>query len=133
MSHQYPDGAGARKGALPTSKRAADEIEKKGRAKLLRTRCMEWFEAGHQGTADDCASALGEIVFSIRPRITELRQKGLIEPTGQRRDSINGSRAAIMRKARPQLEMPLGANYEAIHGRPIKTHAQAEAEGYTED
>jgi hypothetical protein len=46
-------------------------------------------------TADEAAAKLGESVLSIRPRISELRARGLIAPTGERRRNASGMRAMV--------------------------------------
>lgn len=46
-------------------------------------------------TADECAKRLGESVLSIRPRFSELFQKGIIRDTGRRHRNDSGRRAAV--------------------------------------
>lgn len=93
----YPDQAGWHRDAIATSQEAAHAIESKGRAATLRKRALEWFQAGNEGTADDCAAALGESILAIRPRITELSTHDLLEPTGERRKSAGGRNAMVLR------------------------------------
>lgn len=49
-------------------------------------------------TADEVASLLSLSVLSVRPRITELRNAGLIEKTGQRRKNASGSKTYVWHK-----------------------------------
>lgn len=91
----YPERAGAKENT--TSQEAADGIESKGRAARLRSDVLAWYAAGHRGTADDCAMALGESILAIRPRVTELKQQGKIVRTAERRRSEGGRMAWVMR------------------------------------
>lgn len=78
-----------------TSRDAAKAIAP--RATVLRGRCLEAFRSRGPMTADECAAVLGESVLAIRPRCSELRSEGLIEPTGERRANASGMRAAVWR------------------------------------
>ena len=91
----YPNEAGWHQGSGSTSQDAAEGVEGAGRAELLRSRCHDWFKT-NKGTADECAAALGESILAVRPRCTELRQKGLVAPTGERRRSSGGRMAAVL-------------------------------------
>jgi len=108
---EYPRQAGWKEG--DTSKSAAEAIEGSGRARTLRSavkytlltqqNMCQWINAEFAGagmTADEIAAELGESPFSIRPRITELRKQGLIEPTGERRKSSNGRMSHVWRLVR---------------------------------
>lgn len=86
----YPQTAGSKENT--TSRDAAEAIEKHGRAARLRDDVKRLFAEGFTGTADECAAALGESPLSIRPRVSEIHAKGLIEPTGERRASLAGGR-----------------------------------------
>lgn len=112
MTLRYPNEAGSRSGALDTSREAAEKIEASGLAPSLRTLCLNWFEAGNEGTSDECATALGKSVLAIRPRISELRQAGLIEATKEKRANQSGLRAFVMRAVPKggQLAMFRGAS-----------------------
>lgn len=46
-------------------------------------------------TADEVAKELGESVLSVRPRLSELRNLGLINPTGERRSNQSGKSAKV--------------------------------------
>lgn len=48
-------------------------------------------------TSDEIAGELGESVLSIRPRVTELKQAGQLEDTGERRANRSGRTAAVVR------------------------------------
>lgn len=93
----YPDVAGATEET--TSRSAAKEIEASGRASILRDRCEAWFGAGHRGTADECAAALGETILAVRPRVTELVKQGVLRRTDERRRSDGGRMAAVIESA----------------------------------
>ena len=94
----YPLTAGAKE--YTTSLEAAEQIEKSGRADILRGKVIAWFKAGNTGTADECAAAVHENHLSIRPRFSELHSAGFIEPTGERRKSLAGGRSShVWRKA----------------------------------
>lgn len=96
----YPLTAGAKE--YTTSLEAAEQIEKSGRAEILRMKVLGWFVDGNEGTADECAAALNENHLSIRPRLSELHAAYWIEPTGERRKSLAGGRSAhVWRKVRP--------------------------------
>ena len=66
-------------------------------APLLRRRCLEALNDNGPMTADEIAARLGASVLSIRPRVTELRKEGLIEPTGERRPNRSGRSANVWR------------------------------------
>lgn len=48
-------------------------------------------------TADETATALNLSVLTVRPRLSELRKAGSIEPTGERRKNASGMSAAVWR------------------------------------
>ena len=103
MTDHYPNTAGYT--SPDTSKDAADAIEGSGKAqtlrngvyRVLRVDSRTWPTYAVGLTADEIAAELGESPFSIRPRITELRKRGLIEPTGERRKSSNGRMSHVWR------------------------------------
>lgn len=65
-------------------------------AETLRAQCLECLR--HRSlTADEVASALGESILSCRPRLSELRAKGLIRDTGTRRANRSGKSATVWR------------------------------------
>jgi len=80
---QYPNEAGFKEDT--TSREAAQAIETSGRAATLRENVLELYKSGFEGTADEVAQALDENILSVRPRVSELKTRGLIHPTGERR------------------------------------------------
>lgn len=88
----YPDFPGYKEHT--TSKQAAIEVA--GRAGTLRKLCLNCLKE-RPFTADEIAGILGESVLSIRPRISELRTKGLIEKTKERRLNASGKQAIVWR------------------------------------
>jgi predicted ArsR family transcriptional regulator len=48
-------------------------------------------------TADEVAAALGHTVLTARPRCAELRAKGTIVDSGERRTNASGKRAIVWR------------------------------------
>ena len=75
-----------------TSKAAAEAIS--GRAATLRDRVFAVICASPV-TADEVAERLGETVLAIRPRLSELRKDGRIEPSGERRKNASGISAHV--------------------------------------
>jgi predicted transcriptional regulator len=49
----------------------------------------------NEGTVDEVAEALRENPFSIRPRVTELKNLGLVIDTGQIRQNWSGMDATV--------------------------------------
>lgn len=91
----YADGAGYK--AEGTSRRAAAHVTatlgKRQREVLVVYEC-----AGPAGlTADEAADRLGLHVTVVRPRISELKKKGILEETGQERPTPLGMMADIYR------------------------------------
>lgn len=93
----YPTVAGYKEAT--TSREAAEAIEAAGRAGRLREAVRQWYAAGNQGTADECAGALGETILSIRPRVSELHHRGYLVATGERRLSSAGRSSHVWKKA----------------------------------
>jgi predicted ArsR family transcriptional regulator len=89
---EYPNSPGYKRPG--TSREAAEAI--KPRAAILRERSLAALKHRPM-TADEVAAHLGESVLSIRPRITELHELGLIEQTGERRRNASGRMAAVWR------------------------------------
>lgn len=89
----YPNRAGFK--AEGTSQDAANAIEGSGRAANLRIAVLGFY-ARQNGTADECAEALGESPFSIRPRVSELTKQGRLVKTGERRKSSEGGASAVL-------------------------------------
>ncbi len=80
---RYPQHAGSKTGT--TSREAADRIEASGRAETLRQQCLTALKDGGT-TAKELAAFLQVDLNSLRPRLSELRARGLIEESGVRRD-----------------------------------------------
>lgn len=89
----YPDAPGHQ--AVDTSNAAAHAIAPKlGRLQLMAETMIR--EAGWVGlTADELAERLGMDRWSIQPRTTELKRKGLIRDSGQRRRNSSGKVAIV--------------------------------------
>jgi predicted ArsR family transcriptional regulator len=81
---------------IPVDTRREAHEAAKSRAKTLRQKALEVL-AGLELTADEIAERMGETPFSIRPRITELKSRGLILDTGLRRRNASGERAKVWR------------------------------------
>lgn len=96
--HGYPDRAGYKEAT--TSRDAAAAIDASGRGATLRRRIEAFLTMGGTGTADEIAAVLRESILAVRPRVSELRRLGVIEPTGERRIS-DGGRPAHVWKIRP--------------------------------
>lgn len=92
----YPEAPGFKERG-GTSEEAAAAIE--SHAHTLRGRVWRLFDAGQELTADEIAALLNETVLAVRPRVSELRKSGRIEPTGERRENASGMRAWVWRAA----------------------------------
>lgn len=89
----YPDTPGHRN--VDTSVAAALALAP-GLGRLQRRVQKAIKEAGPQGlTSDELASRLGMERWSVRPRTSELRQKGWIRDSGQRRRNATGRTAIV--------------------------------------
>ena len=95
ITDRYPNAPGYKTNG--PSKDAAESM--RGRASLLRDRVVVAL-AERPMTADECAEALGESVLSIRPRFTELRARGAVVDTGERRQNASGRSATAWAIAR---------------------------------
>ncbi|GAA3901076.1 hypothetical protein GCM10022276_19840 [Sphingomonas limnosediminicola] len=89
----YPDAPGHRH--VETSVAAAEALGTKlGRLQRLAKTAIA--EAGVTGlTADELAARLDMDRWSIQPRTSELRRKGLIRDSGQRRYNATGKSAIV--------------------------------------
>lgn len=89
----YPDSPGHRN--VETSVAAATALGPKlGRLQRMAHEAIR--AAGWQGlTADELAERLGMDRWSIQPRTSELRRKGLIRDGGQRRPNSSGKMAIV--------------------------------------
>jgi hypothetical protein len=90
---RYPDAPGHR--GVDTSIEAAEAIAPDlGRLQQLAAKAIK--AAGERGlTADELAARLGQARWSIQPRTTELRHKGVIVDSGLRRENVTGKRAIV--------------------------------------
>lgn len=89
----YPEIPGAR--PTDTSMAAADSVADE--TPHVRERVLDAVRAaGRAGlTADEAAAELHLTPFTTRPRFSELRDMGLIEDSGQRRDNASGRKAIV--------------------------------------
>lgn len=89
----YPDAPGHRN--VETSIAAANALAVRlGRLQRMAQAAIH--EAGEQGlTADELAAQLRMDRWSIQPRTSELKQKGLIHDSGQRRANSTGKLAIV--------------------------------------
>lgn len=78
---QYPNYAGPK--AKGTSSEAATRIEKSGKAEILRIRVLAALDI--PATSKELAHAMQTDLLSVRPRLSELKARGLIKETGERR------------------------------------------------
>lgn len=89
----YPDAPGHRH--VDTSIAAADALAPRlGRLQRIAAAAIR--DAGFIGlTADELAARLQLDRWSIQPRTSELRRKGLIRDSGQRRPNSTGKLAIV--------------------------------------
>jgi Mn-dependent DtxR family transcriptional regulator len=89
----YPDAPGHR--GIDTSIAAASALAPKlGRLQQMALGAIR--EAGQRGrTADELAACLKMDRYSIQPRTSELKRKGLIRDSGQRRLNASGKQAIV--------------------------------------
>ena len=89
----YPDAPGHRN--VETSIGAANDLAPKlGRLQRMAQGAIR--EAGWLGlTADELAARLAMDRWSIQPRTSELKRKGLIRDSGQRRPNCTGKAAIV--------------------------------------
>ena len=89
----YPDAPGHR--GVETSMLAAQALKTKlGRLQAMAFEAI--MEAGWLGrTADELAERLHMDRYSIQPRTSELKRKGLIRDSGQRRANRSGKLAIV--------------------------------------
>lgn len=91
----YPHAPGYKRAG--TSSDAAHAV--KSKAATLRDEVLRELSRAAL-TADEVAERLSESVLSVRPRLSELSARGLIEETGQRRRNASGKMAAVWRAAK---------------------------------
>lgn len=89
----YPDAPGHR--GVDTSVAAAVALSP-ALGRLQQMARLAICAAGDRGlTADELAATLGMSRWSIQPRTTELKRKGLIRDSGQRRPNVTGKEAIV--------------------------------------
>ena len=89
----YPDAPGHRN--VDTSIAAADALAPK-LGRLQRMAAATIRDAGPSGlTADELAARLGMDRWSIQPRTTELKRKGIVRDSGQRRPNATDKQAIV--------------------------------------
>ena len=96
---RYPDAPGHRN--VDTSIAAANALATKlGRLQRLANEAIT--AAEERGlTADELAAKLDMDRYSIQPRTSELKRKGLIRDSGQRRPNASGKAAIVWVSAKP--------------------------------
>ncbi|WP_298018314.1 hypothetical protein [uncultured Parasphingopyxis sp.] len=89
----YPNAPGHRR--VDTSVAAAEAIAPKlGRLQRMAQCAID--AAGEQGlTADELAARLTLDRYSIQPRTSELKRRGLIRDSGRRRPNASGKQAIV--------------------------------------
>jgi hypothetical protein len=93
MTARYPDTPGHR--AVETSVEAAEALTPRlGRLQRMALEAIRL--AGPEGrTADELATVLKLDRWTVQPRTSELRRKGMIYDSGQRRQNATGKRAIV--------------------------------------
>lgn len=100
----YPDAPGFKSQGTETSELAARAMESKDGP--LRERVLAAFKEHGRMSADQCAAKLGEPVWNVQPRISQLVKKGSLEDSGERVPSArSGAPAAVWRVLAP---LPVG-------------------------
>ena len=90
--NQYPDQPGYKR--IGTSQEAAISIS--NTAQTLREMVLKTLVSSDHGmTADEIADSLDRSILSIRPRVSELAFRGLLEDSGERRRNRSGKRAVV--------------------------------------
>ena len=98
----YPEHPGAK--VAGTSQDAANEMAE--HAPTLREQVLRLFvNLDSRVTTDEAADFLNKSVLAIRPRFSELRAMGKIEPTGERRTNASGMTAMVWR-IKPAVRQP---------------------------
>ena len=99
----YPDAPGFK--SAGTSEAAAVKIAP--HAVNVRQRVRGVIEVHPAGiTADEIAVALELSILTVRPRVSELRRNGKIEPTGDRRCNESGMTASSWRLSAREPWLP---------------------------
>lgn len=90
---RYPYSPGYKENT--TSRDAARAM--KAHAPTLRMMVLDEI-ARAPGTPDEIAARINKSFISVRPRVTELYNLELVEPTGERRKNASGLSAQVMRR-----------------------------------
>ena len=90
---KYPSSPGYK--VTGTSRAAAAQVEPK--SKRIRARVMMALAEFGPHTADEIAALIIEDFANVRPRCSELRRLGFIEPHGTRRPSRTGTLQNVWR------------------------------------
>lgn len=93
MTGDYPNEAGS-KGPAETSADAAAEVDCARLQRLVLGSIRRARRAGR--TAEECAIALHLPRVSAQPRVSELRAKGLVLDSGQRRTNRSSGKRAVV-------------------------------------
>ena len=103
MSTTYPQAPAA--GPTPASRETAESIRE--RANILRRRVYDLLRR-ESLTTHEIASRLTETVPAVQPRVSELKTRGLIDETGERRlNAASGKPASVYRAlATPKAPKP---------------------------
>lgn len=107
----YPSSPGAKEAT--TSADAAKEAAK--RSLMLRSRVFEALKLEPM-SADQVAAKLGENILAIRPRLSELRATGQIEPSGRRAKNESGASAHVWQVKIERPALDLEAAYRKAKG-----------------
>ncbi len=93
MTERYPNAPGHR--GVDTSIAAAEALAPAlGRLQRMALEAIR--NAGPHGfTADELTAALKLTRWAVQPRTSELRRKGMIRDSGQRRQNATGKRAIV--------------------------------------
>lgn len=111
MAASYPHEPGAK--ARDTSFAAARAMGLK--VGSIRARVYEAI-AERPSTPEEIAARIGEPVFSVRPRASELATMGLIKDSGKRREAMGGKLAIVWSiTGQPASANPQSAGGQLAH------------------
>jgi hypothetical protein len=87
-----------------TSRDAAESVDARAERKLhLFTLIVKTLQDYGDCTADEIAEILGMDRGSVRPRVIDLKQAGILEPSGVRRETWSGTLADVLRYRKGSL------------------------------
>jgi len=89
----YPSAPGFK--VHGTSQEAAESVREDD--ERVRTLVLYELRLNGPGTSDELAARIGRTPFSVRPRVSQLKAKGLVVATGERRRNISGQSASVWR------------------------------------